>query len=71
MGCVRHILHPVALARKVMENSPHAMLVGEGAQRFAAEQGMKTIPAYRMVTQTAINNLENFLKGKSSCEDAG
>jgi N4-(beta-N-acetylglucosaminyl)-L-asparaginase len=33
--------HPVSVARKVMENSPHVMLVGEGAKRFALEQGFK------------------------------
>ncbi len=33
------ILHPVSVARKVMENSPHVLLVGEGAQQFAVQQG--------------------------------
>jgi isoaspartyl peptidase/L-asparaginase-like protein (Ntn-hydrolase superfamily) len=33
------ILHPVSVARKVMELTPHVMLVGEGARRFAAAQG--------------------------------
>jgi L-asparaginase/N4-(beta-N-acetylglucosaminyl)-L-asparaginase len=37
---VRGVAHPVRLARWVMERTPHAMLVGEGAQRFAREQGM-------------------------------
>ncbi|MDE0961145.1 MAG: N(4)-(beta-N-acetylglucosaminyl)-L-asparaginase [Planctomycetota bacterium] len=31
--------HPVQIARKVMENSPHLILVGEGANLFAREQG--------------------------------
>ncbi len=31
--------HPVAVARQVMENSPHVMLAGEGAKRFALDQG--------------------------------
>lgn len=31
--------HPVAIARKVMEKTPHVMLCGEGAARFALEQG--------------------------------
>lgn len=35
------IKHPISVARKVMENTPHVMLVGAGAQRFAIEQGFK------------------------------
>jgi N4-(beta-N-acetylglucosaminyl)-L-asparaginase len=31
--------HPVSVARKVMEETPHVMLAGEGAARFAAQQG--------------------------------
>lgn len=34
--------HPVQVARKVMEDSPHAMLVGKGATLFAQSQGFKS-----------------------------
>ena len=34
-------MHPVAVARKVMEETPHVMIVGEGARRFALEKGFK------------------------------
>lgn len=34
-------LHPVSVARKVMEETPHVILVGEGAARFALEQGFE------------------------------
>ena len=40
VACVRGVAHPVQLARLVMDRTPHVMLVGEGAQRFAQEQGM-------------------------------
>ena len=33
--------HPVALARAVMEQSPHVMLTGAGADRFGAEHGLE------------------------------
>ncbi|MCB0686186.1 MAG: N(4)-(beta-N-acetylglucosaminyl)-L-asparaginase [Saprospiraceae bacterium] len=36
---LERIKHPVSVARKVMEETPHVMLVGEGAQQFALEQG--------------------------------
>ncbi len=35
------IKHPVSVARKVMEETPHVMLVGEGALQFAKEKGFK------------------------------
>ncbi|WP_234567193.1 isoaspartyl peptidase/L-asparaginase family protein [Rhodohalobacter sp. 614A] len=37
---VRQIKHPITLARKVMEETPHVMLAGEGAKQFAVSQGM-------------------------------
>ncbi len=37
---VRQIKHPITLARKVMEKTPHVMLAGEGARQFAIAEGM-------------------------------
>ncbi|MEX0882301.1 MAG: N(4)-(beta-N-acetylglucosaminyl)-L-asparaginase [Cyclobacteriaceae bacterium] len=37
---VRQVQHPISLARKVMEKTPHVMLVGEGARLFAKAEGM-------------------------------
>jgi N4-(beta-N-acetylglucosaminyl)-L-asparaginase len=33
------IRHPVSVARKVMDSTPHVMLAGEGARQFAVENG--------------------------------
>ncbi|BDD01807.1 N(4)-(beta-N-acetylglucosaminyl)-L-asparaginase [Persicobacter psychrovividus] len=38
---LQHIKHPISVARKVMEETPHVMIVGEGAYRFAIDQGFK------------------------------
>jgi len=35
--------HPIALARAVMEHSPHVMLSGAGADEFAREQGLEQV----------------------------
>ncbi len=35
------IVHPVSVARAVMEKTPHFLLVGEGAQQFALANGFK------------------------------
>jgi len=39
---VQGIKHPISLARAVMEQTPHVMLVGKGAEQFAASIGMKS-----------------------------
>jgi len=36
---IERIKHPVSVARKVMEKTPHVLLVGAGAQQFALENG--------------------------------
>ena len=38
---LERIKHPVTVARMVMEKTPHVLLSGEGAQRFALDNGMK------------------------------
>ncbi len=38
---LQHIRNPVSVARKVMEETPHVMLVGAGALQFALEHGFK------------------------------
>lgn len=38
---LEHFQHPISIARKVMEETPHVMLVGKGARLFALEQGFK------------------------------
>lgn len=38
---LQHIKHPVSVARKVMENTPHVILSGEGALKFALDQGFE------------------------------
>lgn len=38
---LQHIVHPISVARLVMEKTPHVMLVGDGALRFALENGFK------------------------------
>ena len=40
VAAVEDVLHPVTLARRVMEHTPHVMLVGEGARAFAEAEGL-------------------------------
>lgn len=39
--CVKNIKHVISVARKVMEETPHVMLVGKGAEQFAVSQGFE------------------------------
>lgn len=38
---LENIMHPISVARKVMEETPHVMLTGVGALQFAKEQGFE------------------------------
>jgi len=55
---VTHIRNPILLARLVMERSPHVMLAREGAEAFALEQGMDTVPASYFYTDWRYQQLE-------------
>jgi beta-aspartyl-peptidase (threonine type) len=47
VGGVTNIKHPISAARAVMEKSEHVLLVGIGAESFAAQSGIDTVnPAY-------------------------
>lgn len=41
---IKHIKNPVSLSRKVMENSEHVMLCGDGALDFAKKMGFELMP---------------------------
>lgn len=38
---LQNITHAISVARKVMEETPHVMLAGKGAEKFAYQQGFK------------------------------
>lgn len=39
--CLEHIVHPISVARMVMEKTPHVILAGDGALQFALANGFK------------------------------
>jgi beta-aspartyl-peptidase (threonine type) len=41
---IRHVKSPIGLARLVMDESQHVMLIGDGAEKFAREQGLEFVP---------------------------
>lgn len=38
---LQDFVHPISIARKVMENTPHVIMAGKGAEQFAESQGFK------------------------------
>lgn len=68
---LEEIEHPISVARRVMEQTPHVILAGEGAQQFALREGFKKVKlltesserAYRKWLETSrykpIINIEN------------
>lgn len=54
--------HPVAVARRVMEKTPHVFLVGDGARQFATAQGFPDEGA--LLTPHAQAEYAKFLRGE-------
>ena len=52
VAALRHIRNPIRLARKVLEDCPHMMLVAEGAERFAAEQGIALCQPEELIAES-------------------
>ncbi|XP_028144977.2 probable isoaspartyl peptidase/L-asparaginase GA20639 [Diabrotica virgifera virgifera] len=61
---VKEILHPISLARQVMEKTPHVLLAGEGAGRFADSIKMPRVPTSQLLTSFAVSDLEQFKKSR-------
>ncbi|MDB4715727.1 isoaspartyl peptidase/L-asparaginase [Flavobacteriaceae bacterium] len=59
---VKHIKNPISAAIRVMKNSPHVMLAGEGADYFAANQGLDTVPESYFITENRLNDLRRVKK---------
>ena len=60
---VTTIRNPISAARAVMENSPHVMLSGKGAETFAAEQGLEIVSPEYFFTQP---RWDAYLKAKTN-----
>ena len=51
VGALQNILHPVSVARKVMEKTEHSILVGKGALDFAKKMGFQELPPEELLTE--------------------
>lgn len=56
---LQHIKHPISVARKVMEDTPHVILSGEGALQFALSKGFKK---ENLLTEASKKEYQEWLK---------
>ncbi|NNE30556.1 MAG: isoaspartyl peptidase/L-asparaginase [Saprospiraceae bacterium] len=62
VGGVKTVKNPILAARAVLENSPHVMLSGEGADLFAKEQGLELVDQKYFYTEQRWKALQNILQ---------
>jgi beta-aspartyl-peptidase (threonine type) len=59
---VTRVRNPISAARAVMERSPHVLMIGEGADAFAAAQGLATVDPSYFFVERRWRALEKFLR---------
>ncbi|RLJ65400.1 beta-aspartyl-peptidase (threonine type) [Lacinutrix venerupis] len=72
------VKNPINLARAIMEKSPHVMMAGEGAEKFAKEQNLELVSPNYFKTENRLKTLkrvikkeqENTIENKSAFYDA-
>ncbi len=63
---VKHIKNPITAARLVMENSPHVMMSGSGAEEFARQNGVEMVDADYFRTERRLKQLQRAKEKESS-----
>lgn len=58
VGCVERIRNPIEAARLVLDESPHVYMVGEGAEAFAQEHGIKLCRNEELVIEREVRRLK-------------
>lgn len=58
VASVTNIRHPISAARLVMTETPHVMLIGKGAEIFAAAEGLEIVDSSWFYTQSRWNSLQ-------------
>ncbi|WP_312367287.1 isoaspartyl peptidase/L-asparaginase [Stenotrophomonas sp.] len=63
---VHTVKNPILLAQAVMEHSPHVMMVGQGAEMFAAEQKIELVDPSYFRTEKRWEQLQRALKEEAA-----
>ena len=71
VAAVQNIANPITLARTIMEESEHVLLVGMGASRFAREHGVQTCGQDDLITARELERWREVQGGKrASAKDS-
>ena len=65
---VHRVRNPIVLARAVMEHSKHVMMVGDGAEAFAAEQGVELVDPSYFRTEKRWQQLQHALAAEAKAQ---
>ena len=68
---LRRIKNPITLARAVMEKSEHVMMIGDGAEKFAADQKIELVDPQYFWTQHRWDALQKILKDEAEKKKVG
>jgi len=66
VAAVHHVKNPIDLARLVMQQSPHVLLVGDGAEEFALEHGVVLVPRSYFRTERRMRELEEARRAEAA-----
>ena len=69
VASVKQIARPIDLARLVMDQSAHVLLMGDGAERFAVEHGMELVDAKYFYTKQRWEQLQKALSKEQQASD--
>jgi beta-aspartyl-peptidase (threonine type) len=71
VGAVRRVRNPISLARVIMNESEHILLVGDGAEEFATSKGMKLCAPQELISARERAYWDSYRdKGHISSKDA-
>lgn len=65
---LHHVKNPISLARAVMEKSPHVMMIGDGAEKFAKDIGIELVDEKYFWTQERWDSLQKIIKEEKEKE---
>jgi beta-aspartyl-peptidase (threonine type) len=65
---LHHVKNPISLARAVMEKSPHVMMIGEGAEKFAREMKLELVDEKYFWTKDRWDALQRIIKQEKEKE---
>ena len=65
VAALQNILHPVSVARKVMDLTEHCMLVGAGALAFATKNGFEELPPEALLTERELEFFQKIKQDKA------